>query len=159
MSAAHASPDAGPTRAARVAGVAVPAAIGGVAAIHAAWAAGWHWPGGSEQALAERVLGTRSTEMPPGWLTWLVATTFAASATAVAAAAAGSGGRPARLATWATAGVFTARGVLGPIADAFTGPGTYERLDLAIYSPLCLAIGSGAAALAWRAGERVTPAR
>jgi hypothetical protein len=144
-------------RAARVAGVGAPAAIGGVAVVHAAWAAGWHWPGGSEEALAQRVLSSGSTEMPPDWLTWLVAGVFAGSAAAVSATAVGAGGRRARRATWATAGVFAVRGVLGPIQDAFTGLGTYERLDLAIYSPLCLAIAAGAAAVAWRAGGRTTP--
>jgi hypothetical protein len=50
--------------------------------------------------------------------------------------------------------VFAARGVLGPLSDAFTGMGTYERLDLTIYSPLCLTIAAGAATVAWSAGER-----
>jgi hypothetical protein len=54
--------------------------------------------------------------------------------------------------------VFAARGVLGPLSDAFTGLGPYERRDLAIYSPLCLAVAAGAATVAWRAGER-DPAR
>jgi hypothetical protein len=113
--------------------------------------------GGSEEALAQRVLSSGSTTMPPGWLTWLVAGVFAGSAAAVSATAVGAGGRRARRATWATAGVFAGRGVLGPIQDAFTGLGTYERLDLAIYSPLCLAIAAGAAAVAWRDGGRTTP--
>jgi Protein of unknown function (DUF3995) len=147
-------PPRGLERAAGAAGVGVPATIAGVAVVHGAWAAGWHWPGGSEEALAQRVLSSSSTAMPPGALTWLVAGIFAASAAAVAATARGAGGRRARRATWATAGVFAARGVLGPLSDAFTGMGTYERLDLAIYSPLCLAVAAGTATVAWRAGER-----
>ncbi len=145
-------------RAARVAGVAAPGTIAAVAALHAAWAAGRHWPAGSERALARRVLSSGSTAMPPCWLTALVAATFATSAAAVAATARGAGGRPARVATWTTAGAFAARGVLGPLSDAVTGPGPYERLDLAIYSPLCLAVAAGAAAVGWRAGQQPTAA-
>ncbi len=63
-----------------------------------------------------------------------------------------AGGRPARLATWATAGVFAARGVHGPLSDAVTGLGPYERLDLAVYAPLCLAPAAGAGTVAWSAG-------
>ncbi len=145
-------------RAARGAGVAVPATIAAVAALHAVWATGRHWPAGSEEALAQRALGSSSTAMPPAALTGLVAGVLAASAGAVAATARRTGGRPVRLAAWATAGVFAARGVLGPLADAFTGPGPYERLDLAVYSPLCLAVAAGAATVAWSAGGRPAPA-
>jgi hypothetical protein len=149
-----APPPRGLERAARVAAVGVPATIAVVTVVHGAWAAGWHWPGGSEEALAQRILSSSSTAMPPGALTWLTGGIFAASAAAVAATARGAGGRRARLATWATAGVFAARGVLGPLTDAFTGMGTYERLDLTIYSPLCLAVAAGAATVAWSASER-----
>jgi len=153
-----APPSPGLERAARAAGVAMPATIAAVAGVHGAWAAGSHWPGGSEEALARRVLSSSATAMPPGWLTWLVAGVLAGSAGAVAATARGAGGRPARLATWTTAAVLGARGVLGPLADAWTGLGTYERRDLTIYSPLCLVLAAGAATVAWRSGARPGPA-
>jgi Polyketide cyclase / dehydrase and lipid transport len=37
----------------RPAGILVPAALGAIAAIHAAWALGWRWPGGTDDALAD----------------------------------------------------------------------------------------------------------
>lgn len=144
--------------AARVAAVWTPAGLAAVAALHGVWAAGWHFPGGSEEQLARRVLSSSSTAMPPGWMSWSVAGALGASAAAISATARGAGGRPVRLVTWATAGVLAARGVLGPVSDAFTGLGTYERLDLAIYSPLCLTLAAGAATVAWRAGRRPTTA-
>ena len=41
----------------RPARIAVPTALGVTAGIHAAWAVGWRWPGGTDAALAERVVG------------------------------------------------------------------------------------------------------
>ena len=44
------------------------------------------------------------------------------------------------------------RGVAYVPSDLRGGPGdTYERLDLAVYSPLCLALGAGSAVVARRA--------
>jgi hypothetical protein len=57
----------------------------------------------------------------------------------------GAGGLT-RLAAWAVAVTFTARGLLGIAVDIAGGiEGPYEPLDLAIYSPTALAIGLGAA--------------
>lgn len=51
------------------------------------------------------------------------------------------------------AGVFLIRGAASPPMDLIRGSdGLYERLDLAIYSPLCLVLGAGTAALARRGG-------
>ena len=44
------------------------------------------------------------------------------------------------------AGVFVIRGAVSPPIDVIRGrSGVYERLDLAFYSPLALALGAGAA--------------
>lgn len=61
-----------------------------------------------------------------------------------------------RGAAWGVSGVFLARGAVYIPSDLLGGPGdTYERLDLALYSPLSLALGGGTA---WRSpvAARVT---
>ena len=67
---------------------------------------------------------------------------------AAASVYAGSG-RPSgrvRMAAWGAAGVLVARGLLFIPVDVARGfDDIYERLDIAIYSPLCLALGVGAA--------------
>jgi hypothetical protein len=137
-------------RAARFGGMAVPAVLTALAALHAAWALGWRWPGGDDRAFAERVIGHGATEAPPAAASWAVAVALLAAAGIVAAAAT-SGGRRMRLATLVVAGVFAARGALSIPLDLAGGVDEiYERLDLAIYSPLCLGLAAGAAAVARR---------
>jgi Protein of unknown function (DUF3995) len=54
-----------------------------------------------------------------------------------------------RAATWTVAGVLTVRGALYIPVDLVDGlRSTYSQLDLALYSPLCLALGLGAAVVA-----------
>ena len=48
---------------------AVPTALTGLAALHAAWALGWRWPGGSDRELAERVVGP-GAELPQPEMIW-----------------------------------------------------------------------------------------
>lgn len=133
-------------------GVAVPATLAGLGALHAAWALGWRWPGGSDRALAERVLGGGATELPPEWATWSVAAALGGAAAIVRTAASGEPSAAVRRLAWGVAGVFLLRGAGSPPIDLIRGlDGLYERLDLAIYSPLCLALGVGATAVAWRA--------
>jgi hypothetical protein len=128
----------------RLAALAVPGALVGIGGIHSAWALGWRWPGGNDAAFAERVVGN-GAELPPTWATWAVSAALVAAGVVVHRAANGAGGR-ARLAAWAVAAVFTARGGLYiPIDLAGGVQGPYEPLDLAIYSPLALAIGLGTA--------------
>ncbi len=87
--------------------------------------------------------------MPPDWATWTVAGLLAGAAGAVAAVGAGRRERLLRAATWTTAGVLTARGALFPPVDLAGGLSTeVQRLDLFVYSPLCLALGLGAAIVA-----------
>ncbi|MDQ3162431.1 MAG: DUF3995 domain-containing protein [Actinomycetota bacterium] len=132
----------------RPAGIVVPIALGMIAAIHAAWALGWRWPGGTDQALAERVVGA-GAELPPEPLIWAVAALLGAAAAVVAAVGAGRRERFLRVATWSVAGVLIARGALSIPIDLIGGlDSIYTQLDLALYSPLCVALGLGAAAVA-----------
>jgi hypothetical protein len=140
------------TRLSRAAGVAVPIALAGLAGLHAAWALGWRWPGGSDQALAERVAGAE--ELPSETATWVVAGGLLGAATVVVAADRGIRGRAVRLAAWAVAAAFLARSVAYLPSDLGGGVETpFDRLDLALYSPLCLAIGSGTALVLWETGR------
>lgn len=151
---AHVTPPA-TDRLARTSAVAVPCSLVGLAGLHVAWALGWRWPGGSDREFAERVLG-HGADVPPAAATWAVAVALLASAGIVGTAAAGTTSRTLRLATWGVSGAFLARGALFIPVDLARGfDQIYERLDLAIYSPLCLALGAGTAALA----RRSSPAR
>ncbi len=130
-------------------GVAVPAGLGAIAALHAAWALGWRWPGGSDQDFAERVIG--SGELPPEWATWAVAGLLASAGGMVRATAGGSRSALVRAGAWTVAGVLLARGA-GGLATSTAGglDGVYARLDVSVYSPLCLALGAGTAVVAER---------
>ncbi len=131
----------------RTAAVLVPSVLLGIAVLHGVWAAGSSWPARDFDALAESVIS--SAEMPPNWATWTVAGMLTGAAGAVAAVGAGRRERPLRAATWTTAGVLTARGALFPPVDLAGGLNTeVQRLDLLVYSPLCLALGLGAAIVA-----------
>jgi Protein of unknown function (DUF3995) len=134
------------------------AVIAAIAVIHAYWAAGGLWPGNTEQELANTVVGIpRLTRMPPSWLTAFAAVVFAGLAAwpFVLAPIAVRIITPALpiAATLAVAAVFLGRGVTGYLpawrrrhsAQPFA---TYDRL---FYSPLCLVLGAGFAALAFPA--------
>jgi hypothetical protein len=135
-------------RMSRPAGIVVPVVLGAIAVVHAAWALGWRWPGGTDEALAERVVGA-GAELPPVPIVWVVAAALATAAAVIAAAAAGRRERVLRAGTWCIAGVLVARGALYAPIDLVGGlDSIYARLDLALYSPLCVALGLGAAVVA-----------
>lgn len=126
------------------------AALLGLAAAHAGWASGWRWPGGSDHELAETVVGP-GADLPPASAMWAVAGALGVAAGLVTAAGPGAG-PVARSGVSAVAAVLLLRGTVGPVVDLAQGADArYHRLDLLIYSPLCLALGAGAAALARRA--------
>ena len=136
--------------------VLVPAILLAIAGLHAAWAAGSPWPADDFDTLAEHVIS--SGELPPDWATWTVAGLLTLAAGSVGAVGAGRRERLLRAATWTTAGVLLARGALFPPADLIGGLSSeVARLDLAFYSPLCLALGAGAAIVA-RGAYRQAPA-
>jgi hypothetical protein len=132
----------------RAARVLVPTALGAIAAVHAAWALGWRWPGGTDQALADRVVGA-GAQLPPDAAVWAVAAALAAAAALVAAVGAGRRERLVRAGSWGVAAVLVTRGAVYVPIDLFEGlDSLYARLDLALYSPLCIALGLGAAIVA-----------
>ena len=138
--------------AARVAGVAVPAVLAALGALHAVWASGSPWPAGSRDDLREAVF-SQGESMPPDWATWAVAGLLLTSAGIVRRAAGPRPSRRARLLTLGLAGVFALRSVVYLPSDLAGGLATtYERMDLTVYAPLCLAIALGAAAVARRHG-------
>ena len=121
-----------------------------IAALHAAWALGWYWPAGSERELAELVLSSGEREqldgeLPPPAVTLAVALGLAGAATIVRAVARGTRSRTLRGAAWGVAAILLVRGVVYPPLDLLGGlDDSYDRLDLAVYSPLCLALASAA---------------
>lgn len=148
--------DAVAPRAARafIGGVATPAGLAAIAALHAAWALGWRWPGGDDRELAERMIGA-GAELPPAWATAVVASALAGAAAVVRAAARSPESPAARRLATAVAGILLLRGTVSIPIDLARGlTETYERLDITIYSPLCLALGAGAAVAARPAGPR-----
>ena len=136
-----------PGRTARIGGVAVPVALTGIAALHAAWALGWRWPGGSDRAFADRVVG-EGAALPPEAATWAVTGLLLGAAGVVGATGRCAGSMPVRAAALGVAGVMLGRGAVGLALDVAGGFGTtYQRLDATIYSPLCVALGAGTLAV------------
>ena len=129
----------------------MPGVLVAIAALHAAWALGSPRPAAGQRELAERVLsqgGRRRLDggLPPAPLTSAVALALLAGAVIVRAVASGMPSRALRGAAWGISAVFLARGVVYIPTDLIGGLGDgFERLDLAIYSPLCLALGAGTA--------------
>jgi hypothetical protein len=130
-------------------GIAVPVVLVALAALHASWALGSYWPGDSESELAEYVLSRGERDrldggLPPVALTWTVALGLAGAAAIVRNAATGARSRALRGAAWGVAGVFFARAVAYLPSDLIGGLNDqYQRLDLALYAPLCLALAAG----------------
>ncbi len=132
----------------RPARIVVPAALGTVAAIHAAWALGWRWPGGTDRALAERVVGA-GAELPAEPLVWAAAAGLggAGGGAAAARAAPSRAGSP---------GCYLERRLSprGPRGALHPGrPDRRSRLRLCAARPdallpLCIALGFGAAIVA-----------
>lgn len=120
----------------------------GIAALHAYWALGGFWPGRDADSLARTVVGGPPGMAFPGRLaTWAVVAVLVTGATAVLAA----GGMVAlpvprsvlRGAVLLGAGVLVLRGLEG-FVDVRLRPETagspFERLNVRVYSPLCLVL-------------------
>ncbi|WP_069111677.1 DUF3995 domain-containing protein [Jiangella alba] len=121
-----------------------PVGLGGLGLLHAAWALGWRWPGGSDEAWAERIGG--STEMPTKAETWTMAVVLAGAA-GVVAASTSSALRPpllrrgVRLAAWGGSAVLIGRALYFLPQDLTGEPGVFNKLDLAVYAPLSATLG------------------
>ncbi|MBU0515030.1 MAG: DUF3995 domain-containing protein [Proteobacteria bacterium] len=119
-----------------------------VAAIHIYWAWGGYWPGNDEASLVAMVMGSGSRKMP-AVVTLMVALALLVGAWLVLAIRGYL--RPPwpgwlfTVAVWAMVGVFALRGSVGlflsKIRPADAGA-PFERLNLIIYSPLCLVIAA-----------------
>lgn len=94
----------------RVCRIAVPTTLTACAALHAAWALGWRWPGGSDQAFAEHVFSERtrvrlgSGGVVPVAATWAVALALLGSAAIVGTVGTGTRSRALRGAAWGVSG-------------------------------------------------------
>ncbi|WP_405439207.1 DUF3995 domain-containing protein [Streptomyces avidinii] len=117
---------------------------------HLYWATGATWPAADERALSLAVLGIE-TSFGPGAVLPLAAVLLT-GATAVLARTRGRGGRASRAVTAAVAAGLAVRGLagLGWAAGLLPSPpdSPFHALNLALYTPLCLAAAWAAARLA-----------
>ncbi|MGV9270344.1 DUF3995 domain-containing protein [Kitasatospora sp. NPDC003701] len=136
----------------RVTGAAVAGVLAATGALHAVWAV-TPWPARSPREFADTVVGT-GDGVPPAAACLAVAGLLGTAAYLVGAEA---GALPAvgprrvrRAGVRAVAGVLLARGAAGPLAFGVLSERTdrFRRLNVRYYSPLCLALGAGAAVVA-----------
>ncbi|OII67475.1 MULTISPECIES: DUF3995 domain-containing protein [unclassified Streptomyces] len=113
------------------------------------------WPLSTQEEFLETVVGQSSpAQSPPPWMTLAVACLLAAAAWLLLARAGYVRGfLPHRLlnaATATAAAVLLTRGVAGLLLSGVIGqgPSAYRFWDLALYSPVTLALGTVAALLA-----------
>jgi hypothetical protein len=125
-----------------------------VALLHAYWAFGGRWPGHDEPSLARMVVGSKGiTAMPARGPTLAVAVViFLAGVVALARVDLVPVPLPPMLqsvAVTALAVVFLGRGVASftPWFRASQSEEPFATLDRRLYGPLCLALGTGFAAL------------
>ncbi|PFG36463.1 uncharacterized protein DUF3995 [Flavimobilis soli] len=140
-------------RTARPAAVATATALGGLAALHALWATGSTFPLRDGDEFVETVIGTDGGRVPGAGACLAVAGALSAAAGAALVrgtrSPADAGSTLARLASLGVRGAAAAlgaRGLAGLVASS-TGlrPASerFRSLDLAVYSPLCLALAGG----------------
>ncbi|MFE4515902.1 DUF3995 domain-containing protein [Kitasatospora sp. NPDC056783] len=136
----------------RVAGGVVAGVLGATGVLHAVWAV-TPWPLRTPEEFADTVVGAGGG-VPPAAACLAVAGALGAGAYLVAAEA---GVLPAvgpaclrRAGVRAVAGVMLARGVAGPVVFGRVSERSarFRRLNVRYYSPLCVALGAGAAVVA-----------
>ncbi|MFJ1707421.1 DUF3995 domain-containing protein [Kitasatospora sp. NPDC088346] len=138
-------PEAGP--AVRAASAVAGTALAGIGALHVVWAVS-PWPLGSREEFAAVVVGVDESQLPSAPLTLAVTGLLGAAAWLVV-----TGARPerplgssrlVRSGMWTVAGVLALRGV-GGLASSGLAPGErpeeFVHWDLALHSPLCVALG------------------
>ncbi|MFH0518647.1 DUF3995 domain-containing protein [Streptomyces sp. M41] len=129
----------------KIAGGTAALGLGAVAALHGIWTFS-PWPLEDRTEFALTVVGVAEADLPSPQLTATVAAALGAAACLTAAEARlipKAGPRRARrIALWTLSGVLGLRGVAGLVDSGLAGGSTsYARWDLALYSPLCLALG------------------
>ncbi len=148
-----------------LAGATAALGLGAAGALHAIWTFS-PWPLASRADFARTVVGVPEASLPTAGLTAMVAGALGSAAYLVAAEARlvpQVGPRSlARVGVGVIAGALLLRGAAGMVASGLTSrPSDYTRWDLALYSPLCLTLGSltayvaastGTANAAWQHG-------
>lgn len=133
--------------------IAVAGALAAIGLLHVVWAFS-SWPLADRSSFADAVVGVPEADLPSRGLTLLVAVALVLAALLVAAQGNAIGRLGPdwlfRLGTWAVAAVLLLRGLGGLVASALLNSGTetFRQLDLVVYSPLCLLLAVGAAAVA-----------
>lgn len=124
-----------------------------LAALHVRWAFS-SWPLPDRARFAEVVVGTSADKVPSGNAMCTVAGLLGSASLLVARCGAPGPERPGRIAflgTRTVAGVLVARAAGGFVVSGLAvgnAPAPFRRLDLTVYSPLCLLLGVGAARVA-----------
>lgn len=126
-----------------------------IAALHAYWGMGGVWPGVDEESCARTVTGFAGRDKMPGAVASFAVVAALALAALVALARGGLIATPVPpvlvlLATLGAMAVFLGRGVAGftPPWRRLTPEMPFARLDVILYSPLCLFLGAAFAILA-----------
>ncbi|MDY0815013.1 DUF3995 domain-containing protein [Kitasatospora purpeofusca] len=140
-------------RAVRTVGTAVAGVLAGTGVLHALWTV-TPWPLRTPEEFADAVLGT-GEGVPPAAACAAVAGLLGAASYLVAAeAGAVPAVGPARLrraGVWTVSAVLLTRGAGGLMVfggERALRSERFRRLDARYYSPLCLALGTGAAVVA-----------
>lgn len=140
-------------------GIVAGLALAVIAVFHVVWVV-TPWPLATREDLARNVVGRADGRLPLGFFvpasigvavalgfaSYLVAAQAGALTTALS-------GDLVRLGTWVVAAVLLGRGAWGTLESSLQlgdAPASYRRLDLMIYSPLCLVLGGLAALVALR---------
>lgn len=122
-----------------------------LAALHAYWGVGGRWPGHDDTSFVEAVIGrTKDMRPPPPSACFGVAAALAACAALMFIIAFGAPWLPVpailvKIAFWTACAVFVLRGLssfVPPIWKHTLGT-PFHRLNLVLYTPICLAIGAG----------------
>ncbi|MFE0640560.1 DUF3995 domain-containing protein [Streptomyces sp. NPDC058877] len=146
----------------RVAAGVAAAGLAAAGALHAVWTFS-PWPLASRAEFAAVVVGVEESRLPSAQGTLVVAGLLGAGAWLVVTAARPTHrlapSRLVRTGLWTVSGVLTARGLGGLLVSGFDlrdVPAEFQRWDLALYSPLCVALGglTGYLAVRTRPGRR-----
>lgn len=118
----------------------------GLATLHVYWGLGGAWPARDERGLVEMVVGDTPDMKMPGLFACLVVTALLTLAALAPLSALGWFALPfARLMTWGAAAVLALRGIGGLFETRFRPQivgRPYARLNVRLYSPLCLALAA-----------------
>ncbi|WP_128429465.1 DUF3995 domain-containing protein [Streptomyces cyaneus] len=136
----------------KLAGGTAAVGLGAVGALHGIWTFS-PWPLAGRAEFARTVVGVAEADLPTPELTAAVAAALSAAAYVIAVQAdlvpKLGPHRLVRQGVWVVAGVLLLRGSMGLVSSALTSrPTDFTRWDLALYSPLCLALGGLAAYVA-----------